>query len=131
MDPDAALDELLGLVDLIAGEADADIGQRINRHEILRMTELVEALDSSNRPAITGCSASSSTSIVADRLCGSIPITTLPISTLPRLSSGLRSTEEGSAISSWSDPSGATPRHGARRGACHVRATPTHRGQPM
>ena len=46
MDPDAALDELLGLVDLMAGEADADIGQRINRHEILRMTELVEALDS-------------------------------------------------------------------------------------
>jgi hypothetical protein len=26
---------------------------------------------------------------------------------------------------------GATPRHGARRGAWHVRATPTHRGQPM
>lgn len=46
MDPDAALDELLGLVDLVADEADADIGQRIDRHEILRMTELVEALDS-------------------------------------------------------------------------------------
>lgn len=45
MDPDAALDELLGLVDLTAGETDADIAQRINRHEILRMTELVEALD--------------------------------------------------------------------------------------
>jgi hypothetical protein len=46
MDPDAALDELLGLVDLMAGDADADSGQRINRHEILRMTELVEGLDS-------------------------------------------------------------------------------------
>ena len=46
MDPDTALDELLGLVDLMAGEADADIAQRTNRHEILRMTELVEALDS-------------------------------------------------------------------------------------
>ena len=46
MDPDTALDELLGLVDLMAGEADADIGPRVNRHEILRMTELVEALDS-------------------------------------------------------------------------------------
>jgi hypothetical protein len=46
MDPDAALHELLGLVGLMAGEEDADIRQRINRHEILRMTELVEALDS-------------------------------------------------------------------------------------
>ena len=46
MDPDAALDERLGLVDLITGEADADLRQRINRHEILRMTELVDALDS-------------------------------------------------------------------------------------
>ena len=46
MDPDAALDELLGLVDLMAGEADVDIGQRISRHEIHRVTELVEALDS-------------------------------------------------------------------------------------
>jgi hypothetical protein len=27
-------------------EADADIAQLINRHEILRITELVEALDS-------------------------------------------------------------------------------------
>jgi len=46
MDPDAALDGLLGLVDLLAGDADADTGQRISRHEIPRMTELVEALDS-------------------------------------------------------------------------------------
>ena len=45
MDPDAALDERLRLIDLMTGEADADIGQRISRHEILRMTELVEALD--------------------------------------------------------------------------------------
>jgi hypothetical protein len=45
MDPDAALDELLGLVDLIAGLADAGVGERIDHRGILRMTELVEALD--------------------------------------------------------------------------------------
>ena len=46
MDPDAALDELLGLVELIADLADAGIGEQIDRREILRMTELVQALDS-------------------------------------------------------------------------------------
>jgi hypothetical protein len=46
MDPDAALDELLGLVDLMSGLTDAGIGERIDHREILRMTELVEALDS-------------------------------------------------------------------------------------
>jgi hypothetical protein len=46
MDPDAALDELLGLVDLMAGLTDAGIGDRIDRREIVRMTGLVEALDS-------------------------------------------------------------------------------------
>jgi hypothetical protein len=46
MDPDAALDELLGLLDLIADLADAGIGGPIDRGKILRMTELAEALDS-------------------------------------------------------------------------------------
>ena len=46
MDPDAALDELLALADLIADQAGADTGEQNDSHEILRMTELVEALDS-------------------------------------------------------------------------------------
>ena len=46
MDPDAALDELLGLLDLMADLADAGIGEQIDRDKILRMPELVEALDS-------------------------------------------------------------------------------------
>ena len=38
MDPDAVLDELLGLVDLMAGLAAAGIGVRIDRREISSMT---------------------------------------------------------------------------------------------
>ena len=46
MDPDAALDELLGLIGLMADVAGAGDEEQIDRCEILRMTELVEALDS-------------------------------------------------------------------------------------
>ena len=46
MDPDAALDELLGLVNLMTRLADAGISEQIDRDRILRMTELMEALDS-------------------------------------------------------------------------------------
>ena len=45
MDPDAALDELLALADLIADQLGADTGEQSDPHEILRMTELVEVLD--------------------------------------------------------------------------------------
>jgi hypothetical protein len=40
MDPDAALDELLGLLDLMADLADAGIGGQIDRDKILRMPNL-------------------------------------------------------------------------------------------
>ena len=45
MDPDAALDELLGFVNLMAGLAESG-GERIDCREVLRAVELVEALDS-------------------------------------------------------------------------------------
>jgi hypothetical protein len=57
-----------------------------------------------NRPAISGCSSSPSTSIVADRLCGFIPITTLPINAPLTLVGTRDRRREGSAISSWSTP---------------------------
>jgi hypothetical protein len=38
--------------------------------------------------------------------------------------------EEGRATSSWAYPSGASPRHGDRPGACQMRATPKDGGQP-
>ena len=45
MDPDAALAELLCLISR-AAPADGEMGKPIDRGEILRVAELVEALDS-------------------------------------------------------------------------------------
>jgi hypothetical protein len=44
MDPDAALDELLDLADLVTRFADAD-GERTDGSDVLRLAELVLALD--------------------------------------------------------------------------------------
>ena len=46
MDPDAALEELLCLVSLAVAPADGEIGELTDRDEVLRVAELVEALDS-------------------------------------------------------------------------------------
>ena len=46
MDPDAALEELLCLVGLAAAPADGEIGELIDGDEVVRVAELVEALDS-------------------------------------------------------------------------------------
>jgi hypothetical protein len=46
MDPDAALEELLCLVRRLAALADGEIGKPIDRDEVLRVAELVEALNS-------------------------------------------------------------------------------------
>jgi hypothetical protein len=45
MDPDAALDELLALVDRMTTLADMHLPPRVIAHDMNRMIELVEALD--------------------------------------------------------------------------------------
>jgi hypothetical protein len=45
MDPDAALEELLRLVDLVNGESDAEIDLRTDCRDISQIAELLLALD--------------------------------------------------------------------------------------
>lgn len=58
-------------------------------------------------PAASTVARSSMISIVADRLCGSIPMIT-PTSSSPALQ--VNSGEEGTATSSWANPFRASPR---------------------
>ena len=55
-------------------------------------------------------------SIVTDRLCGSIPITTRSITILLTSTWLVVSARTGNAVSSKAHPSPATPRRGARPG---------------
>lgn len=45
MDPDAALEELLELADLVTSLLDAEVGKQIDRTDVLRLAELVLAID--------------------------------------------------------------------------------------
>jgi hypothetical protein len=46
MDPDATLEDLLRLIDLVTGQVDAEIDPSTDRPDVYRIAELLLALDS-------------------------------------------------------------------------------------